>query len=412
MDIENLRKENNLIDLFCTLGQISSPSGQEDNVSDKIIEILTAAGIKAEYDDFKNVIAKIPATDSSKKPLALSAHMDVIGDNSPVNIRYDGKFIETDKKRTLGADDKAGVAAAMKLAMEIVNNKELKHGGLELVFTKDEEQGLSGINHFDFSRLESEYVLVIDADKAGQILVAGASYTNALLTVNAPKGGHSGIDIADKTRANAVKLIAELINAIPQGVYKANELGVITSINVGSVIGGGVEPCIKQISDESIKADSYIDYISEKSMTNLINTRARARYSIRSSEVSTENELIAKIQQIVADFNKKYDGIASAEFLVTPHLPAFERSSDDTIEKVGKEACEKAGITPDISSFHAGAETHVYAKQKNKNGVPFKPYLIGSADVFNMYSSDEKMDAASYLKGYESIKNMFLIFNS
>ena len=412
MDIETLRKENNLIDLFCTLAQIPSPSGQEDNVSAKIIEILTKAGIKAEHDSFKNVIAKVPATDPSKKPLALSAHMDVIGDNSPVNLRYDGKFIETDKKRTLGADDKAGVAAAMKLAMEIASDKDLKHGGLELVFTKDEEQGLSGINNFDFSQLESEYVLVIDADKAGQILVAGASYTNALLTVTTPKGGHSGIDIADKTRANAVKLIAELINAIPQGVYKANELGVITSINIGSVIGGGVEPCIKQISDESIKADSYIDYISEKSMTNLINTRARARYSIRSSEVSTENELIAKIQQIVADFNKKYDGIASAEFLATPHLPAFERSDDDTIEKVGKEACEKAGITPDISSFHAGAETHVYAKQKNKNGVPFKPYLIGSADVFNMHSPDEKMDAASYLKGYESIKNMFLIFNS
>ena len=254
MEIENLRKENKLIDLFCTLAKIPSPSGQEDKVSDKIIEILTNAGIKAEYDDFKNVIAKIPATDPTKKPVALSAHMDVIGDNSPVNICYDGKFIETDKKRTLGADDKAGVAAAMQLAMEIASDKDLKHGGLELVFTKDEEQGLSGINHFDFSRLESEYVLVIDADKAGQILVAGASYTNAILSVNAFKGGHSGIDIADKTRANAVKLIAELINEIPQGVYKANELGVITSINVGSVIGGGVEPCIKQISDESIKS--------------------------------------------------------------------------------------------------------------------------------------------------------------
>lgn len=411
MEIENLRKENKLIDLFCTLAKIPSPSGQEDKVSDKIIEILTNAGIKAEYDDFKNVIAKIPATDPTKKPVALSAHMDVIGDNSPVNICYDGKFIETDKKRTLGADDKAGVAAAMQLAMEIASDKDLKHGGLELVFTKDEEQGLSGINHFDFSRLESEYVLVIDADKAGQILVAGASYTNAILSVNAFKGGHSGIDIADKTRANAVKLIAELINEIPQGVYKANELGVITSINVGSVIGGGVEPCIKQISDESIKSECFVDYISEKSMTNLINTHACARYSIRSSEVDTENELIAKIQKIVEDFNKKYDGIASAEFLVTPHLPAFERSNDDTIEKVGKEACEKAGLKPDISSFHAGAETHVYAKQKNKNGVPFKPYLIGSADVFNMHSPDEKMDAASYLKGYESIKNMFLIFN-
>ena len=66
MEIENLRKENKLIDLFCTLAKIPSPSGQEDKVSDKIIEILTNAGIKAEYDDFKNVIAKIPATDPTR----------------------------------------------------------------------------------------------------------------------------------------------------------------------------------------------------------------------------------------------------------------------------------------------------------------------------------------------------------
>ncbi len=410
MDIKELRK-NKLIDIFCTLAEIPSPSGQEDKVAQKIIEILKQADIEAKQDDFGNVKAKIPATDSAKKPLLLSAHMDVIGDNSPINIKYNGQYIETDKKRTLGADDKAGVAAAINLAIEIKKNQNLKHGGLELVFTKDEEQGLSGINHIDFSDLESEYVLVLDADKLGQILVAGASYTNAVLDVTAPKGGHSGIDIADKERVNAVKLIGELINEIPQGVYKANELGVVTSINIGSVIGGGVEPCIKQISDENIKAESYIDYIAEKSMTNLINTHAKARYSIRSSELANEKELIEKIQKITENFNKKYEGLAKAEFIATPHLPAFERSNDHKLEELGAKACKAAGAEPSVTSFHAGAETHIYAHKKNKSGKTFKPYLIGCADVYNMHSSDEKINVESYLKGYEFLKKFFEMYN-
>lgn len=410
MTVEDLRK-NSLIDMFCTLAQIPSPSGHEEKVAQKIIEILENAGVEVSQDDFGNVTAKIPASDPTKKPLLLSAHMDVIGDNSPVNIKYDGTYIETDKKRTLGADDKAGVAAALNLALEIKKNKDLKHGGLELMFTKDEEQGLSGINHVDFSKIDSEYVLVLDADKLGQILVSGASYTNALLEVEAPKGGHSGIDIADTTRVNAVKLIAELINEIPQGVYKSDDLGVVTSINIGSVVGGGVEPCIKQISDESVKADSYIDYVAQNSMTNLINTRAKARYSIRSSELANEKELIRKIEKIVEDFNKKYEGKAKAQFIVTPHLPAFERSNDDKIEKLGALACDAVGAKPSVTSFHAGAETHIYAHKTNKSNKVFKPYLIGCADVYNMHSSDEKIHVESYLKGYEFLKKLFELYN-
>ena len=411
MSIEELRKDR-LIDIFCTLAQIPSPSGQEQKVAKKIIELLSESGIEAYEDNFGNVRAKIPATDSTKQPLLLSAHMDVIGDNSPVNIKYDGKYIETDKKRTLGADDKAGVAAAINLAIEVKNNQNLKHGGLELVFTKDEEQGLSGINHVDFSDIESEYVLVLDADKLGQILVAGASYTNAILEVKAFKGGHSGIDIADTDRVNAVKLIGELINQIPQGVYKSNELGVVTSINIGSVIGGGVEPCIKQISDENIKSESFIDYVAEKSMTNLINTYAKAKYSIRSSESENEKELIEKIQKITENFNEKYEGLAKAEFVATPHLPAFERSNDSTLEKIGAKACEMCNVEPSITSFHAGAETHIYAHKQNKFNKTFKPYLIGCADVYNMHSSDEKMDVESYVKGYEFLKKFFEVYNS
>lgn len=70
---------------------------------------------------------------------------------------------------------------------------------------------MTGIHNVKFDEIDSEYVLVLDADKLGQIQISGASYTNGTLKVETFKGGHSGIDIGDKTRLNAVKLIGELI---------------------------------------------------------------------------------------------------------------------------------------------------------------------------------------------------------
>lgn len=413
-NLESLRQENELIDLFCTLAEIPSPSGEEEKVAAKIIEILTKAGIDAKEDHFKNVRAKIPATDSSKKPILLSAHMDVVGDSSPVRLRVseDGKFIETDKTRPLGSDDKAGVAAAMHLALYLAENPGIKHGGLELCFTKDEEQNMTGIHNVKFDEIDSEYVLVLDADKLGQIQISGASYTNGTLIVNTLKGGHSGIDIGDKTRLNAVKLIGELIAEIPQGEYKRDRFGTVTSINIGCVVGGGIEPVLQKIAQKGIEADSYLEYTANNSLTNIINTKAMAKYSIRSSEEEDENKLIEEIKKIVETFNQKYEGLAIAEFITKTKMKAFEKSCDETIRKICIKACENIGINGEVSSFHAGAETHIYAHEKNKHGQTFKPYLLGLADIYNMHSSSERVDIKSFLKGYEFLKETFLIYNS
>lgn len=413
-NIESLRQENELIDLFCTLAEIPSPSGEEDKVSAKIVEKLTKAGIDAKEDHFKNVRAKIPATDSGKKPILLSAHMDVVGDSSAVNLRIseDGNRIETDKTRPLGSDDKVGVAAAMYLALYLAKNPDIKHGGLELCFTKDEEQNMTGIHNVKFDEIDSEYVLVLDADKLGQIQISGASYTNGTLIVNTLKGGHSGIDIGDKTRLNAVKLIGELIAEIPQGEYKRDEFGTVTSINIGCVIGGGVEPVIQKIAQKGIEADSYIEYVANNSLTNIINTKAMAKYSIRSSEEDNENKLIGEIKKIVEEFNKKYEGLAIAEFIAKTKMKAFEKSGDESIQNLCVKACENIGIKGEVSSFHAGAETHIYAHEKNKHGQTLKPYLLGLADIYNMHSSNEMVDIESFLKGYEFLKETFMIYNS
>lgn len=382
--MENLRKEHELIDIFYNLTSIPSPSLHEEKVVEWVKEFCKKENLDVITDSYNNVVIKLPATDSSKPIMALSSHMDVVGDDTPVTPTLDGDFIHANG-RTLGGDDKFGMSAALKLLKD-TKNSDIKHGGLEVVFTRDEESGMTGIKNFDFNNLNSKYVIVCDADIFGVLQISGASYCNGHVEITC-KGGHSGIEIADKTKPNAAKLIAELCNEIPQGVYYSDETGVVTSINLGGIKGGDLN------------------------VTNVLNPYAEATYSIRSSDLSKENELIEKIYKIVEEFNKKYDGIAKANALFKQKMPAFEKSNDTYIPEVFEKVAKNLNIKYEISSFHAGAETHIYCQHKNAKGETFIPFLIGLADLYNMHSADEKIDYKSFLKGYELLKEFFFEFN-
>lgn len=402
---------NKLIEIFSELVQIPSPSLAEDKVIRWIEQYCKKNNLHFELDDYENVFIKVEATDPCKKSILLSAHMDVVGDSSPIILHTEGDFIQTNGKRTLGADDKVGVASALLLATELTK-LNIHHGGLEVVFTRDEEHGMTGIKHFDFKKLQSKYVLVLDADKLGQLLVSGASYTNGLLKVSGTIGGHSGIDIHEQNRLNAAKLIAELICKIPQGVYYSDETGTITSINLGTVIGGNIQNNAAKIVADKVVSDNYLDYFIKNSVTNVINTNAQATYSIRSASVEKENELKEIINYEVEEFNIKYEELAHAEVEFSMHLPPFEKSDDDVIQRLHATACEKTEVKPDVSSFHAGAETHIYAQNTNANGDKFSPFLVGLSDVYNMHSPAEKVNFKTMIKGYELLKQLFVEFNT
>lgn len=386
MNIEELRKENELVDLFCSLAEIPSPSRHEEKVIDWICNYCKENDLDCQQDDYKNIYITVPATDSTKEPILLSSHVDVIGDDSPVIPYLDGNLIKA-KGRTLGADDKAGVANALYFAKYLNKRTDLSHGGLEIHFTRDEEDSMSGIKNTDFSKIHSKYVLVLDSDALGQCLVAGASYVMIDLKVNAPKGGHSGNDIGDPTRANATKLIADLVSKLPQGVYYSENGQVITSCNIGGIESGDV------------------------TVTNVINTDAHATYSLRSSDKKKEDELIAKMQGIVDEFNEQWNDIAHADITFTVKMPMFEKNDDEYMPILFETVARKIGIEPEISSFHAGAETHIYANKTNAKGERFSPYLLGLATVCNMHSAREYVDYQTMIKGQELLKKLFEAHN-
>lgn len=385
MLIRELREENGLIDLFCSLAENPSPSLKEEKVIAFLEDYCKKNGLECRLDNYKNVLIRIPATDSAKPPLLLSAHMDVIGDDSPVEVYLDGDLIRA-KGRTLGADDKAGLANALYFATKL-SKSTAPHGELELVFTRDEENGASGIRNIEFDKLNSKYVLVLDSDSLGQLMTSGASYTTVKIHVTSFKGGHSGIDIADSTRENAAKLIADIVSNLPQGVYYSENGQVVTSCNIGGITSGNIN------------------------VTNIINTSADASYSIRSSSRKMEEELKNRMIFEIDDFNKQYDGIAKAEITFDEHLPAFEKADDDYIPILFEAVAKKTGVKPEISSFHAGAETHIYANRKNSKGEKFLPFLAGLANVQNMHSAEENVDYKSIIKGQELLEAFYKAYN-
>ena len=165
------------------------------------------------------------------------------------------------------------------------------------------------------------------------------------------------------------------------------------------------------MSKQDLKNGEHFDYLIENAVTNVINKKGAAIYSLRSSDSQAEADLLADIQKIVDKFNKKYEGVAIFKMTSKVKTKKFEKNNDTTIPDVAREVGKETGIEVKVASFHAGAETHIYANEKNKYGKVIKPYLIGVATIKNMHSSDESMDYETLIKGAEFVYDIFVKFN-
>ena len=178
-----------------------------------------------------------------------------------------------------------------------------------------------------------------------------------------------------------------MVSNLPQGVFYTEDGKVVTSCNIGGISSGDLN------------------------ITNVINTDAEATYSIRSSNKAKENELIQTMKDIVEGFNKEHEGIATATIVFTEKMPMFEKNADEYMPILFEAVSKKVGIEPEISTFHAGAETHIYANKTNAKGERFSPYLIGLATVCNMHSANEYVDYKTMIKGQELLAALFKAYN-
>ncbi len=234
---------------FDRILKINRPSKHEELMRDHVLAIAKENGLEAVTDDAGNVVVRKPGTAGHENApgTILQAHLDMVQEKNsdvehdwatdPIRTQLDGDFLKA-TGTTLGSDNGIGVAAMLA----VLEATDLVHGPVELLFTIDEETGLTGAAELDGSLLNGRYLVNLDSEEEGTLTVGCAGGKDSTLTLpieteavpdgvvgvrvdlRGLKGGHSGVDI-HLQRGNAIKLLVRALNACHANWKHFAELG-------------------------------------------------------------------------------------------------------------------------------------------------------------------------------------------
>jgi len=213
-------------------------SKHEEKIRQFIIDLAESEELEYQVDSTGNVVVSKPASAGKDRcPITiLQSHMDMVQEKNsdvehdfetdPIKPVQDGDYVKA-SGTTLGADNGIGVAAMLA----VMQSTDLVHGPLELLFTIDEETGLSGAKQLDSQMLKGRRLINLDSEEEETLCVGCAGGADSqlmvpLTTMDAPtdgtalrirlaglQGGHSGIDI-HLQRGNATQLLARALYAV------------------------------------------------------------------------------------------------------------------------------------------------------------------------------------------------------
>jgi dipeptidase D len=268
-------KDNEIIDgvlkEFAGLAKHPRQSHHEKAVSDYLVNRLHELGIDhVVQDEVYNIIADVPATAGyESRPLTiLQGHMDmvcvakpgVVYDplTSPIKLVREGNILRADGT-SLGADD--GIAEAISLFL--IQQKDVAHGPLRLIFTVDEETAMTGATHLDKKYVaDAKYIINCDSEYMDILCVgsAGSCHTHFTRTITRQDpagnialkvqtcdflGGHSGETI-NAGKSNGIQALAfVLLQLADKGV----------PYTIASISGGNAANAIPSSAEATIVLD-------------------------------------------------------------------------------------------------------------------------------------------------------------
>jgi len=267
-----------ILNLFEEINKVPRCSKNEDAISKWLVEWAKDSGFEALTDSIKNVLIKVPGSEGfeNRETVVFQGHMDMVCEKTPGSdhdfqrdpIKHitDGDWLTADRT-TLGADN--GIALA--IAMVAATDENLVHPPMELLFTVDEETGLTGANAIEPGWLEGKILLNLDSEDEGVFTVgcAGGKDTKISMkldyeeapenmkaykvSVGGLQGGHSGVDI-NQPKGNANIIIARLISEIFDNF----------DIRLASIKGGSAHNAIPRDAEALLYSDSYPGEVAAK----------------------------------------------------------------------------------------------------------------------------------------------------
>ncbi|MCK1336094.1 tripeptide aminopeptidase [Bradyrhizobium sp. LB1.3] len=270
----------------------ASPSTEKQKDLGRVLaaELRDMGVADAHLDDYGYVYGTIPANTDKKVPvICFCSHMDtspdvtgkdvkpqvvnnyrggditLSGDTSQV-IRFaehpalknqiGNDIITTDGTTLLGADNKAGVAEIMDAAHFFINNPQVKHGTIKILFTPDEEIG-RGVDNVDLTKLGAEFGYTMDGESAGCVEDETFSADGAVITINGVSA-HPGY--AKGKMEHAIKIAAAIVERLPKEGCSPET----TSGKQGFLHPIGIEGALEQATLSFIVRDFTEEGLKEK----------------------------------------------------------------------------------------------------------------------------------------------------
>lgn len=269
-----------------------SPSTEKQKDLGRVLAAeLKAMGVEdAHLDEYGYVYGTIPGNTDKKVPvICFCSHMDTSpdvtgkdvkpqvwknyrggditlpGDTSQV-IRFaehpalknqiGNDIITTDGTTLLGADNKAGVAEIMDAAYFFINNPDVKHGTIKILFTPDEEIG-RGVDNVDLKKLGADFAYTMDGESAGCVEDETFSADGATITITGVSA-HPGY--AKGKMEHAIKIAAAIVERLPKEGCSPET----TSGKQGFLHPIGIEGALEQATLSFIVRDFTEEGLKEK----------------------------------------------------------------------------------------------------------------------------------------------------
>ena len=278
--------QERLVNAFCELVKIDSPSDEEEAVAQHLTDQLTRLGFQVDRDAHGNLIA----SEDGANPLMLSAHMDTVEPGRGIKPQVVGDRVQSDGTTILGGDCKAGLAAIME-SLESAAEDGSPRRPVQVVFTRGEEIGLVGAANLDYSMIKCREAVVFDGN--GPVnTITGASPTYMRFDVSVTgRGAHAGVE--PEKGLSAIRIASEIISDLPNG-----RLDEETTFNVGLISGGTVRNAVPVEATFGGEFRSHNTESIDLLRMQVLASLQRAREKYRDANIQEELEMMFRMYRL------------------------------------------------------------------------------------------------------------------
>ncbi len=326
--------EKYLVDLFCELVQIDSPSRQERTMAEKVKNLFRQEGCQVDEDgagdriggNCGNLYFTWPG-ELPGDPILFAAHMDTVDPClGKKAIIGDDRIIRSNGKTILGADDLAGLTSIL-MAIRSIRQRKIPHRQLEILLTVGEEQHLLGAQQMLFDRLTAREAYVLDASGAPGLAVLEAPGNINFVFEFHGQAAHAGID--PEKGISAIEAAARGIARLRLG-----RIDAATTANIGRIEGGAA--------------------------TNIVADYCRVTAECRSLQIDRLQEQAAEIRQAMT-MGADETGARLEVFEQIAYYPYQISASRPVVTRFTK-ACHKLSLPVRLTSTGGGSDNNVLAQ--------------------------------------------------